>query len=106
MTVLQALRMSVGYPLDEKALQRIVVDRSLEPDAPYTGPTREFILARADVYMALAVSPDVAMDGFSLTVADRNLLTTLAESIYRRYDPAAEHPGVSRDAVRDSSDIW
>lgn len=106
MTVLQALRMAVGYPLDETALERIVIDRKLTPEAPYTGQTPEFMLARADVYMALAVSPDVAMDGFSLTVADRSLLTTLAESLYRQYDPAGEHPGIFRDAVRDSSDIW
>ena len=83
MTVLQALRMAVGYPLDETALERIVIDRKLTPEAPYTGQTPEFMLARADVYMALAVSPDVVMDGFSLTVADRSLLTTLGFSAMR-----------------------
>ena len=34
MTVLQALRMAVGYPLDEMALERIVIDRKLTPEAP------------------------------------------------------------------------
>lgn len=46
MTVLQALRMAVGYPLDETALERIVIDRKLTPEAPYTGQTPEFMLAR------------------------------------------------------------
>lgn len=106
MTVLQALKMTVGYPLNERMLEGIVIDRDLAPDAEYTGPTREFMLARADIYTALAASPDVTMDGFSLTVADRNLLTALAESLYRRYDLSGEHPGTSRDGVRDCSDMW
>lgn len=106
MTVLQALRITVGYPLDERLLERIAVDRSLSPDQTYEGPTRQFMLARADVCMALVASPDTTMDGFSLTVADRDLLGALAESIYRRYDAGGDHPVVSRAAVRDGSDLW
>lgn len=106
MTVLQALKISVGYPLDAVVLEKIMIDRHLEPADEYTGSTREFMLARADVYMALVAMPDMAMDGFSLAVADRNLLAALAESIYRRYDPAEDHPGVARSGVWDSSDRW
>lgn len=106
MTVLQALKISVGYPLDASILEKIMIDRCLALSDEYTGATREFMLARADVYMALVAMPDVSMDGFSLAVADRNLLSVLAESIYRRYDPAADHPGVARSGVWDSSDRW
>ena len=106
MTVLQALKISVGYPLDAAVLEKITIDRHLDPADEYTGPTREFMLARADVYMALVATPDVAMDGFSLSVADRNLLAALSESIYRRYAPGEDRPGVAGNGVWDGSDKW
>lgn len=106
MTVLQALRITVGYPLDAGLLERIAIDRSLVLDAVYSGVTDEFMLARADVYAALAASPDTTMDGFSITVADRDLLCALAEDIYRRYDPMGDRVRVSRNQVRDGSQVW
>lgn len=106
MTVLQALKISVGYPLDENFLTRIMVDRQLDPQEEYAGSDEAFLLARADVYMGLAVSPDVMMDGFTLSVADRNLLVSLAEGIYRRYEPDSLYLSASRNTVQDRSEMW
>ena len=92
--------------MDAGLLERIAIDRSLVLDAVYSGVTDEFMLARADVYAALAASPDTTMDGFSITVADRDLLCALAEDIYRRYDPMGDRVRVSRNQVRDGSQVW
>lgn len=48
MTFLEALKMAVAYPLDEKYLERIFIDRDIDKTAEYTGPSRSFMLARAD----------------------------------------------------------
>ena len=106
MTVLEALRTSVGYPLDSRYLERIMLDRCLDPQAEYNGPAKDFMLARADVYMALVTTPNISEDGFSLTVADRSMLASMAESIYRRGEPSGANISTARSVLRDCSDVW
>lgn len=106
MTVLEALRTSVGYPLDVRYLERIMLDRNLFAQAEYAGPEKDFMLARADVYMALVTTPNIAEDGFSLTVADRNMLASMAESIYRRWEPSGANISTARSVLRDCSHVW
>lgn len=107
MTFLKALKMAVGYPLDETYLERVFIDRGIDPQQEYCGVTESFMLARADVYMMVASTPNVTMDGFSITVADRDMLAAMAESIYRRYGKGApSNVTAIRNSIKDSSDIW
>ncbi|MBO4960895.1 MAG: hypothetical protein J6C80_01500 [Flavobacteriales bacterium] len=107
MTILEALKMTVGYPLDEKYLERIFIDRNIDGGAAYSGPTESFMLARADVYMMLSTTPSVTMDGFSITIEDREMLAQMAESIYRRYGHVEDMCiTASGNAIKDSSHIW
>ena len=107
MTFLEALKMAVAYPLDEKYLERIFIDRGIDKTDEYTGPSRSFMLARADVYMMLSTTPSVSMDGFSITVEDRDMYAQMAESIYRRYGRGDDSCiCATGNAIKDSSDIW
>ena len=104
MTVLQALKTSVGYPLDVVYLERILLDRNINADDVYCGISGDFMLAKADVYMMIASTPNVTMDGFSITV--REMLSGMAENIYRRYGSGKENITAEKNTVKDSSDIW
>ncbi|MDD4820352.1 MAG: hypothetical protein PHD21_05925 [Flavobacteriales bacterium] len=106
MTVLQALKTSVGYPLDMVYLERILLDRNISAEDEYNGISSGFMLAKADVYMMLSTTPNVTMDGFSITVADRDMLCGMAENIYRRYGNGSENITSAKNTVKDSSDIW
>jgi hypothetical protein len=47
------------------------------------------------------------MDGFSITVEDRDMYAQMAESIYRRYGRGDDSCiCATGNAIKDSSDIW
>lgn len=88
MTILEALRSRVKYPLGENLLLSIMTDRELNPTEEYTkeiGTGRDFQLCRADLLVAQIDAPQVQEGGMAISLTDKSDFITIADSIYDRY---------------------
>lgn len=103
MTVLEAIKATVaGYPLAEGIFQKVLIDRGLTATADYTGKSKQFELATADVLMVLVSAANITEGGFQVSVTDKSNFMKMADSIYRKWnDTAASRPGIS-----DASNLW
>nr|DAT45739.1 MAG TPA: hypothetical protein [Caudoviricetes sp.] len=89
----------VNFPVDEKALDAILVKRGLCGDTPYSeAENKDIELCQADLYMWICTSPskiggDSDSDngwshkdgGYTLSSKDKKRLTSIANSIYDTY---------------------
>jgi hypothetical protein len=85
MTYLEALTAATNYPVNQLKLQKILIDRGITDTDNYQGPTREFELATADLYVLLVTSVAVSEGDFSVEDTDKASLTTLAGNILTKY---------------------
>lgn len=88
MTILEALRSRVKYPLDENLLSSILTDRDLEPIGEYTaqvGTGKAFMLCRADMLVAQVDAVQIQEGGMSISLTDKSNFITIADSIYERF---------------------
>lgn len=101
-TNLQALAGSVNYPIEDVKLQKILIDRSIDESGSYTGLSKDFELATADVYVLLITSANISEGGYQISMTDKSNMIKLASGIYSKY-------GVSnplKPKVTFSSDRW
>lgn len=88
MTILEAFKSRVKYPLDDNLLSSILIDRGVEEDDTYTkevGISKEYQLCRADLLIAQIDTPQVQDNGTSINPTDKSNFITLANSIYEKY---------------------
>lgn len=88
MTILEALKSRVKYPLDENLLLSILTNRELTPADEYTaevGTGKAFMLCRADLLVAQIDAAQVQEGGMSVSLTDKSNFITIADSIYERF---------------------
>ncbi len=87
MTNLEAIRAKLNYPLSDNAFIVAMEDRGVVSDGVYT-TGEAFDLAYADVIISLVTTPNITEGGFSINLADRQTLLSLADKIYTKYSVA------------------
>lgn len=93
-TILQALKSVSGYPLPQRTLESIAVDRGINIEDEATSEvmkSKDFKLAKADIFWWVATAPSVGEKGFSISLLsdDKKRLQDKANAIYKEYgDPA------------------
>lgn len=88
MTILEALKSKVKYPLSESFFQSVLIERGLSgADAFDTSIAtgKAFRLCRADCYIGQVDAPQVQEGSFSISLTDKSNFITLANTIYREY---------------------
>lgn len=101
MTVLEALQAKVTYPLGAAFFETILIERSLNGSRQYdlaTAKSKNFRLATADCYKAVATGVNLTEGDLSISIADKDKLIALANSIYRQFGEqpigATVQPGI------------
>jgi hypothetical protein len=103
MTTLEAIKSTVaGYPLPDNSFIKVLLDRGLSATAEYSGKTKAFELATADIYIVLVSSANVSEGGFSVSISEKANLTKMANAIYKKHDDTAG----SNPTVSDASSAW
>ena len=89
MNNLEAIRsLAVGYPVDENTFLRILVDRGLAADGEYTGKSKAFDLAQADLYVVLLTAANITEGGFQVSMTDKTNFMKVASALYDKWgDP-------------------
>ena len=94
MTVLDALKANVSYPLSGDFFLSVATERGLSHDDEFhmgVGQTREFLLAKADCLVSVASGINFTEGSLSVGVPDRDKLIRIANSIYSRFgEPLVE----------------
>ena len=103
MTIAEALKSSVGYPLNESSIEKACIDRGLNMNDDYTGATENIELARADLLVLSVTTPSISEGGFSISFSEKKEMMAIANRIYSKYG----EPVVSiAPIVQDKSYIW
>lgn len=102
MNNLEALSASVNYPVDEIKLQKALIDRSINPDGAYSGVTKAFELATADIYVLLVSSANISEGGFQISMTDKSNMMKIASGIFDKY--GVENP--LKPKIKNRSYNW
>lgn len=87
MTNLEVLQSKVaGYPVDGNTFEAILIDRGLSALAEYSGKSKAFELAHADLYIVLLTSANITEGGFQISMTDKSNFMKFASGIYRKWD--------------------
>lgn len=85
MTVLDALKSLVKYPLNDDLFSVILVSRGLSEATLFSleiSKSTAFIGARADCLKELVASPDLSQGGISISVGERSSILMIANDLY------------------------
>lgn len=104
MTNLEAIISEVSYPLSENTFQKKLIDRGINPLDNYTGKTKEFELAMADLYVTLLTAANVREGDFQVSLTEKEALTKVASGLYRKH--GEPNPLVSNPTVSNASNLW
>jgi hypothetical protein len=88
MTILEAIKESVGYPISDNRAQMTLIKRGLTGSNEANQDvlnSREFELATADLMMWLITAANVSEGGYSISVSDKKTLKDIASGIYSKY---------------------
>lgn len=90
MTIKEALKSLCAYPMPDKVVNVIMIDRGLNADEEYTAShknQKSYNLAKADVYWWFATVPDVSQEwvNFSFTQEEKLMFLRHAKAIYRQW---------------------
>jgi hypothetical protein len=88
MTNNAALQSTTSYPIGADAIERLLVDRGLEPADVYAGKSQAFDLAKADLYKELVAGANITEGGYSVSLTEKAQLKDLANAIYDQYGEA------------------
>jgi len=86
MTILEALKSKVQYPMPDNFYQSIMVGRSIQGETEFSAEiskSKEFIGAYADCLAGLVTYPNVSEGGVSISVSDSVSLLNIANSLYK-----------------------
>lgn len=88
MTVLEALKGEVSYPIPNAFFESTFIKRGLKGDVEFTAElanSRAYRLCYADCLKRHLLAISVSEGGLSVSIADKELLLNAANSIYREY---------------------
>ena len=88
MTILDAIKADVSYPLSDNAFELALIKRGLTSADTVTAiitASEEYELAVADCLMSAATSPDVKEGGYSVSMSDKKNIIARANGIYSKY---------------------
>lgn len=88
MTILEAIKESVGYPISENRAQMTLTKRGLSAADEATQSVlngKAFELATADLMMWMVTAPFLSEGGYLLSVTDKKTLKDIASGIYAKY---------------------
>ena len=87
MTNLEAIKSVVaGYPLSENTFNLVLLDRGLSAASEYTGKSKEFELATADLYKVLVTAVNISEGDYQIGMTDKSNFIKLANAVYLKYD--------------------
>lgn len=91
MTINEALTAVTAYPVANNTIEKILIDRALTGTDEYSkviGDSESFLLATADVYYYLAVTPNLVEQeiGISNASSEKQRLLDFANTIYGEYN--------------------
>ncbi len=96
MTILDALKSKIKYPMTVDFFLSILIDRGLNGDEEYTtsvATSKEFKGARADSLIELIDTPNISEGSVSISVADKASIIVVANRLYRELgEPLYEKP--------------
>jgi hypothetical protein len=104
LTNLQALSGATNYPVSDIHLNKILIDREINGWENYTGMTRAFELATADLYVLIATSASISEGGFEVSVSEKASILALAKAIYAKYGINQTTPSMPN--IRNRSNLW
>ena len=105
MTILEALKATVSYPVSANTVTMILIKRGLTGSDELTQASvnsKEFELAMADLFFHLLGAVNISEGGFSVSIADKKYLSETASGIYSKYGESC--PYVS--TLTNASDRW
>lgn len=85
MTVFEALKSKIKYPLSDDLINSIIIERGLIGTDEYTqevAKSNEFRGARADLLIGQIDCPQIQEGGMSISLTDKSNFITVANSIY------------------------
>ena len=95
MTIIEALKSKVGYPLPDNSYEVAITTRGLVSVDTFDplGSMQAFELAYADILSGLVTMPNsVSEGGFSISAGDREKMQGIANQIYSKYAVASPVP--------------
>lgn len=95
MKVVEALKAISSYPIPQRTLDRVAVERGLQQDQDMTSQiftTKEYKLATADLMDWLSNAPNISEGGvsFSLSQQERESFKRKAKAVYQEYEIGTE----------------
>lgn len=103
MTTLEAIKSTVaGYPLPDNSFIKVLLDRGLSATAEYSGKTKAFELATADIYMVLVSVTNIDEGGYKISLTDKSNLMKMANAIFKKWGEETS----SNPTVSDASSAW
>lgn len=110
MTIEEVLRQSTGYPINERIVKVICLERGLEANSEVTKEvlaSEPFRLAQADVLGWVSNAPDLNENGvtISLNELERLALRRRANAIYKELDDPKHTSGIVRVYSYQGDDI-
>lgn len=88
MTILEAIKQSVGYPVNDTRAEMTLVKRGLVKTDEATQSvlnSKAFELATADLMFWLLTAPNISEGGYSISITDKKSLKDIASGIYSRW---------------------
>ena len=88
MTILEAIKESVGYPISNNRAQITLLKRGLTGTDEATQSvlnSKAFELATADLMFWLITTPNISEGGYSISLTDRKTLKDIASGIYSKH---------------------
>ena len=89
MTILEAIKEAIGYPISDNRAAMTLTKRGLTGSSTATEAVlngRAFDLATADLMIWLITAPNISEGGYSLSVAEKGQIKSLASGIYSKWN--------------------
>ena len=88
MTIVEALKSLVSYPIATNTASMILLKRGLTESATFDNSvavSQAFELAEADLYKHLVSATNISEGGFSVSLTDNGNMIKMATAIYTKY---------------------
>lgn len=88
MTILEAIKEAIGYPISDNRANMTLTKRGLTATDEATQSVlsgKAFELATADLMFWLITAPNIKEGGYSLSISDKKTLKDIASGIYAKH---------------------
>lgn len=88
MTILEALKSVVSYPVSSNTVEAISITRGLTSSATFdqsVALSSAFELAKADVYAHVVGAANISEGGYSVSMTDKSNMIKMASAIYAKH---------------------